>query len=385
MPEKPKLRFYLEATLALGQLFESSERRDKAQRLYQAYQEKFGPSSAVAEDLARIFLEAKDYTRAFDQFTIIESSDPGDINIKAKMAFILIEQQRFQDAIVKLESVLALEPTSDKIRFYLGAVYEELKDYNAAVSNFQKVPIGSSYYAESVIHASYLLKLQGDYPKAIATIEAGIKAKDDHPPFYALYASLLDDLKQYGRAVTMLTEAVKKVPDQAQLYFFLGNMHDRLGHRDETVASMKHVLDLDKDHVQALNFLAYLYADSGSKLDDAEKMARRALELQPEDGYILDTLGWVIFKRGRVPEAIRVLEAAYKIQPNEAVIAEHLGDAYYQNQMPEKAKKLYMRATETESNVAILEKIRTKIAAVDRQIQAFGDDSARKPASTRTH
>lgn len=376
---------YTEATLALGNLYETTQRREKALRLYQAYQEKFGPSATVAEDLARLYLEEKDYARAYDQLAVMESSDPNDINVKAKMAFILIEQQRYQEAIVRLESVLALEPASDKIRFYLGAVYEEIKDYKSAIGHFQKVPIGSSYYNESVVHSAYLYKLLGDFNKAVATIEAGIRAKDDHAPFYALYASLLDDLKQYKRAVTMLSDAVKRLPDQAQLHFFLGNMQDRVGDRDGMVASMKRVLEIDKDHVQALNFLAYTYADNGKSLDEAERMARRALELQPEDGYIMDTLGWIQFKRGRFSDAVRTLEAAYKIQPNESVIAEHLGDAYYQSQMPEKAKKLYMRAAENETNVSTLEKIRSKIVSVDRQIQALGDDAVRKPASTHSH
>jgi Flp pilus assembly protein TadD len=113
-------------------------------------------------------------------------------------------------------------------------------------------------------------------------------------------------------------------------------------------------------------------------------MARRALSLQPNDGYIMDTAGWVLFKKGAVGEAIRLLEAAYQLQPEESVIAEHLADAYYHSQMPEKAKKLYMRAVEHESNVATVEKIRTKISNIDRQIQSFGSDGGRAPASARS-
>jgi tetratricopeptide (TPR) repeat protein len=374
---------YPEATLALGQLFESTNRKVNEKNLYQSYQEKYGPSPTVAEELSRLYIEEKDYRRAFEQLSIIESNDPSDINVKAKMAFILIEQQKYPEAIVRLEDVLAIEPSSDKIRFYLGAVYEEIKDYKSAISHFQKVPVGSSYYTESVIHTAYLYKLNSDYNHAIATIEQGIKAKDDHPPFYALYASLLDDQKEYKKAAVMLDEAVKKFPENAQLYFFLGNMLDRIGDKEGMLSAMKKVLVLDKDHVQALNFLAYTYAESGKQLDEAEKMVRRALELQPGDAYIMDTLGWVLFKEGNVNDAIRTLEAAYKIQPNESVIAEHLGDAYYHQQMPEKAKRLYMRAAETESNVATVEKIRSKIAAVDRQVESLGvDQKTRQPAST---
>ena len=246
--------------------------------------------------------------------------------------------------------------------------------------------MGSSYYNESIVHSSYLYKLLGDYPRASKVVEAGIKVKEDHAPFYALYASLLDDQKQYQKAVSMLSDAVKKIPDHAQLHFFLGNMQDHVGDRDGTIKSMQRVLELDHDHVQALNFLAYVFADGSRDLDEAESLARRALDLQPDDGYILDTLGWVLFKKGSLPESVRVLEAAYKKQPGEAVIAEHLGDAYYQSQMPEKAKKLYQRAAESENNVTSLEKIRAKILAVDQQIQAVSSKEVpRNPAAAKIH
>ncbi|MES2856253.1 MAG: tetratricopeptide repeat protein, partial [Bdellovibrionota bacterium] len=373
---------YVEAIVSLGQLYEGTDRKELARTTFESFQERSGPNPAVAEELARIYVEKRDYAKAYEQFSVMESFDREDFNVKAKMAFILIEQEKFKEAILRLEEVLAAAPDSDKIRFYLGAVYEEVKDYSAAIVHFEKVPAASSYYKESIVHSAYLHKMAGDYPKAVATIEAGIKNLDDHPPFYALYASLLDDMKEYQKASVMLEKAVAKFPDNAQLYFFLGNMQDRLGQKDEVIGSMKKVLLIDKDHVQALNFLAYSYAELGINLEDAEKMARRALELQPGDAYVLDTLGWVLFKRGEVAEAVRTLEAAYKAQPDESVIAEHLADAYYQQQMPERARKLYVRAAELEKNVKNAEKIRSKLASIDSQIQ--NADGGRAPASTES-
>lgn len=376
---KPK---HVESTLALGQLLESTERQKDAVALYQVYQDKYGPNVEVADDLSRLYIFQKNYAKAYEQLAIIEANDATNINVKSKMAFILIEQKKYKEAIQRLEEVLAAEPASDKIRFYLGAVYEELHDYKSAVSQFEKVPVVSSYYREAVVHSAFLCKTLGNYEKAVTTVEAGIKSDSDYPQFYALYASLLDDQKQYSKAAEMLTQATEKFPSQVQLLFFLGNMQDRLGQKDQTISTMKKVLALDHDHVQALNFLAYVYADLGRELDEAEKFARHALELQPKDGYIMDTLGWVLFKRGQTPEAIRLLEAAYAAQPNESVIAEHLGDVYYHQQMPEKAKQFYRHAVETESNVSLAEKLREKLAAVDLQADVTRDEAARLPAST---
>jgi tetratricopeptide (TPR) repeat protein len=375
---------YQESVLALGNLYESTGRKPQAISLYQNFQEKNGPSANVAEELSRLYIEQKDYSKAYEQFAVMEQADKTDVNVKAKMAFILIEQRRYPEAVRRLEDVLALEPSSDKIRFYLGAVFEETKDYDQAIEAFAQIPVGSSYFKEAVVHTSYLWKLQGNYDKAISSIEDGIKKDDEQPQFYALYASLLDDTKQYDKAVKMLKGAVEKFPEHAQLQFFYGSLQDRVGDKDASVETMKKVVKIDKDHVQALNFLAYAYADQGKNLDEAEQLVRHAASLQPGDAYIMDTLGWVLYKKGRLAEAIRTLESAYKIQPDESVIAEHLGDAYYRSQMPEKAKKLYSRAAELDTNVAHAETIRAKVVAIDRQVQPLGTGSGeRQPASAK--
>jgi tetratricopeptide (TPR) repeat protein len=386
---------YLEAVLSLGQLFETSGRPSDAIKTYHTYQDKHGSNPLVADSLARLHIERSEWTKAYDQLRIIEAAEPEDLNIKMRIAFILIETKQYQESVRRLEEILVLAPGSDKVRYYLGAVFEEVKDYRAAIENFKKIGPESSYFGESVVHVSYLFKLMGDYDKAIATLDDGIKTKGDNPQLYALQASLLDESSNYKRANEVLNVAVQKFPENTQLLFFHGSIQDRIGMKSETEKAMRQILRLDSNHVQAMNYLAYLLAESNRSLEEAETLAKRANELQPNDGYILDTLGWVKFKRGRAPEAIRVLEAAQSMQPNEAIIAEHLGDAYFHQQLPDKAKKMYSRAVENERKAAKsdpenAEKIRQKIAAVDRQVQGLPSigsdmsDSARRPASQGT-
>ncbi len=363
---------FVDAVLALGQMYELGSRRHDAKTLYSRYQEQHGPDSSVAESLGKIYMEDEDWDHAFEQLEVVESRNGDDLNVKVRMAFIYIEKKRYQEAIVKLEDILARAPDSDKIRFYLGAVYEEIKEYKGAIAQFNLIQPGSSYHSEAVIHSAYLNKMLGDYEEAVRVVEKGIQDEPNHPQFYALYASFLDDMKKWDRGVTMLGNAILKFPENAQLYFFLGSMQDRLGKTDQTVKNMQRVLELESDHVQALNYLAYTFADKNLDLEEAERLARRALHLQPNDGYILDTLGWVLFKKGNTVEAVRILEAAYKVQPSESIIAEHLGDAYYKQQLPEKAKRMYQRAMEVETDQSNVKKIRTKLVSVEKQQEQIG-------------
>ncbi len=393
---------FVDPLLSLGALFESTGRKEKALNLFANYQEKYGPNATVAETLSQIYLEKEQFNKALEQFAIIEAADPEDLNARVKIAFILIQEKRYNEAILKLEDLLGRMPSADKVRFYLGAVYEEVKNYKAAVPHFLKIQVGSPFFAESRVHASYLYKLIGQSDKAVSTIEDAIKDMPDHAPFYTLYASHLDDRREFAKAATMLKDAVKRFPQNAQLQYFLGNMYDHLGDRKATIDQMKIVLAIDENYVQALNYLAYTYAETGAELDSAEKLARRALELKPQDGYVMDTLGWVLFKRGSFEESVKVLEDAHRLQPDEAIIADHLGDAYYYFRMPERAKRLYEKAAAiaeedrkqgardgvtgesrsgSDPGSVSVEKIRAKIVIVDRQQDP--STTERRPASAK--
>ncbi|MGE3973658.1 MAG: tetratricopeptide repeat protein [Bdellovibrionales bacterium] len=354
-----------ESVLALGRLFEDTKKRERTLQLFETFQDKQGPSERVAELLARLYLEDEEYEKAYRQYEIIEAADGANLNVKVKMALILIEKKNFDQAIAKLKQVLAQAPDSDKIRFYLAAVHEETKEYDTAIEHFSKIPTSSSFYVESIVHMSYLQKVKGDLPQAIQTVEAALKMNPDAEQLYTIYGSLLHENKQYNQAVAAMLKATEKFPKNDQIWFFLGSLYDKLEKKEETITTMKTVLDLNETHYQAMNYLAYTYADIGQNLPEAESLAKKALALKSDDGYIQDTLGWILFKQGRFDESVRVLELAYQLKSDEAIIAEHLGDAYHRMSLPSKAKKMYQRAIQLETDTQVIHKLNSKISAID--------------------
>lgn len=362
---------FADAALALSGLFSKSGKEDKARQVLAKFQQSQGPSLKVAETLAQLYLESEDYDAAFAQLEIIEAGGDDPLNAKVKMALILIEKKIYDRAVAKLEEILKIVPDSDKIRFYLGAVHEELKHYDLAVTEFKRVPATSSFYGESTLHAAYLLKVQKKNDDAVKLLQGGIAARPDVPQMYSLYASILDEGGKYPEAQKMLEGALKQFPENVQLHFFLGNIFDRQGNKPETIKEMQKVIELDPNHTQGLNYLAFTYAELGQHLEDAESMARRAAQFEPQDGFILDTLGWILYKRGKTDESIRFLEKAIKLQPEESVIAEHLGDAYYRNKMVEAALKMYVLAQQIAQQVdkddKKIETIKNKISSIRKQ------------------
>lgn len=370
---------YVEATVGLGGFYIRQKKTSMAIDVMRKFQRDHGPNMKIADLLSALYLQEERYDLALEQLSILESDPDEALNVKVKMALIYIDQKQFPKAASKLHEVLKQAPDSDKIRFYLAAVYEEMAVADKAVEHFSKVPAASSFYQDSIVHAAYLLKEMKKTKDAVKLVESALKERKDIPQFYAVYASLMDDVGQVDPALALLKEGIEKFPDYVQLRFFMGTLLDRKGEKEKSVEEMKKVVEMDPNHVQGLNYLAFSYADMGVRLEEAETLVKRALEMEPKDGYILDTYGWILFKQGKTGDAIRVLETAHSHQPKESIIAEHLGDAYYRSQLMDKARRMYEKAAEYTSDESKIREIRLKITAIEKQeVVGF---SGRQPAS----
>ncbi len=357
----------VQVVLALGELYQSQNAKTKLEQLYSRYQEEQGGNPLIAEKLSQIYINNGNLKKALDQLKVMESHDSNHLNVSFKIALIMIEQKKYDLAIKKLKALLKKSPGSEKIHFYLGSLYEEVKNYREAIKNFDNVPPTSHYYEDSVIHISYLYKILGNLNEAIEKIKQGLAKKREFSRFWLLYASLLREDNQLTQAEKVLNSAVKLFPENKEIHFQLGSVYDLTGNTDKSVEHMEKVLEIDGNHVQALNYLAYIYANVTLNLETAERLVRKALKLQPGDGFIMDTLGWVLFKKNRLEEAIQVLEKAHNKESGESIIAEHLGDAYFRYQLPMKARIMYKKAVKLEKDPMNKAKILSKLNSVGNQ------------------
>ncbi len=358
---------FADAVLSLGVIYSRQKQEAKAIELYRNFQKEQTPNPRIAEVLAQVFIEQGNYDQAYTQLEVMEASSNEPLAIRLKMAMIFIEQKKYDQAEAKLADILRDAPESDKVRFYLAAVYEETKKFEKALVEYKKIPAGSTFYTESVVHSAYILKELGRYSEGIEVASQGIQKKAESPQLYGIYASLLDENKDTKGALEVLKKAVIKYPDSAQLLFYRGTVYDKLGKKEQVVSDMKKVLEIEPTHTQGMNYLAFTWAEMGENLPEAEKLARKALESDPQDGYILDTLGWVLYKQDKYVDAIKYLEVAVKKQPSVSIIAEHLGDAYYKKSMLAKAKQMYKRAAELETDLKKAGEIKNKITAIEHQ------------------
>ena len=160
-------------------------------------------------------------------------------------------------------------------------------------------------------------------------------------------------------ALTMLDKGLEKAPADADLLFRKGVLLDKAGRKNEAIEVMFKILQTEPKNANALNYIGYTYADLGINLVEARQMVKAALEIEPEDGYIMDSMAWVYYRMGQHKKALEVLLEATRRVPRDPVIQEHLGDIYLSLGKKAKAAEAYQKALEYEHNEP--EKIKEKL------------------------
>ena len=157
-------------------------------------------------------------------------------------------------------------------------------------------------------------------------------------------------------AENILKEGIKNLPENVDLHYSLGVIYEKTNRFSESIREMETVLSIDPDNAEALNFIGYSYADRGLNLDEAEKMIVKALKIKPDNGYMIDSLGWVYFKQGKFDSALTNIKKAMEIMPADTAIIEHLGDVYLKLGRLKEAREVYEKALKIDPKNKSLQK-----------------------------
>lgn len=379
---------HLDSVLSLYYLVRTQEeakklKGDESIAILQNFVTENGPDTKTSEILASRFIEQENYDKALFHLTYLSAQNPDNLSVRVRKALIHIELKAFTEAIPELKEILVLAPDSDRIRFYLAAVYEEMKNYKDALFHYNQVIPQSQHFAEATINGAFIYRDHlGDIEASLKLVSQALQKRKDLPQLYSLQASLLENSGNYPEALKVIEASIQKFPGNVQMQFLLGTLYDRTDQKDKTVEVMRSIIKQEPEHVQALNYLAYTLAEEGKELVEAKSLAEKAVSLSPKDGFILDTLGWIHFKKGDYKLAMRWLEKAHSFAPKESIIAEHLGDTYFRLKLVDRARDLYLKAIENESRQQNIDKIQAKIFAIDNQEQ-IQTEEARSPASMK--
>ncbi|MDA3786327.1 MAG: tetratricopeptide repeat protein, partial [Deltaproteobacteria bacterium] len=171
-------------------------------------------------------------------------------------------------------------------------------------------------------------------------------SSEEHQRFFFLLAAVYHKNKEPQKGIAVFERAVQRFPEESQVWFEYGLYMDRIGRQQEALNHMIRVLELDPDDPYALNYVGYTWAEAGIHLDQALEYVQRAVAALPEDGFVRDSLGWVYYRRGDFDQAVTELARACALQPEDPTINEHLGDAYRKTGSLAQAAEHYEKAIE---------------------------------------
>jgi tetratricopeptide (TPR) repeat protein len=346
--------------LELGALFESRQDWKKAISYYRIAVHLNPENIGIRHHLARIYIQQNDLTSALTELNEILVQKPGDLDARRKVGLIHLERKEYPAAILVFKSLIESAPELDEVRFYLGTAYERLDEIDLALFHFEAVSENAEIYNDALVHRALILQKLQRLDAATELLEARLSRVDATPEIYLYLVSLYALSGLNDQALATVEKTRVRFSDNAEVAYRLGLFYEQFHQPERAMDEMKRAIALDPQHVEALNYLAYAYAERRENLDEALALAQRAVTLQAE-AHTLDTLGWVFFARGELDNAQKYLAQAIERSGDDPIILEHYGDVLRAKRAYKEAVVIYQRSLAVQPDNATL---RAKLQAL---------------------
>jgi tetratricopeptide (TPR) repeat protein len=328
-------------TDAIANFFERHGRADKAVALYQRFIRENAGGELAESVLAR--------KPAEPPAPLIQTAEDGLAEALFDLASVVNQAETIDLALLYARSAVELRPRMPLAELLLADVLSAQNKPEASLAVLAEIPPSSPYSWSARLRIAANLEMLNRTDEAITQL----KEMSEVAPTRASAAMQLGDLlrakKRFTEAVEAYDEAMRRlsaagIPERWSLFYSRGIALERSGQWKPSEADLLHALELKPDQPLVLNYLGYSWIDRGENLDRGLKMIEKAVELRPEDGYIVDSLGWAHYRLGDYPSAVQYLEKAIELVPEDPTINDHLGDAYWQSGRATEARFQWRRA-----------------------------------------
>jgi tetratricopeptide (TPR) repeat protein len=249
------------------------------------------------------------------------------------LALFIQEQVDPSATLVYARIAEALNPQSAEIKLFVADVLEELDQYNLALRVYEKIGAEDPKYYTTQIATARAMRRSDRVDDGIDVLNNLAAVYPDVPVAHATLGDFLRRQESYDEALPAYNAAISMYEAQNnvrwQLYYARGITHERLKTWPNADQDFRSALALNPDQASVLNYLGYSLIERGEKLDEAMEMITKAVEIEPNSGYIVDSLGWGKFQLGQYKDAVPDLERAAELMATDPIVNDHLGDAYW--------------------------------------------------------
>jgi tetratricopeptide (TPR) repeat protein len=328
-------------TDAMANFYTRHGRADEAGALYQRFIRDNSGSELAESALVREPAE----TAA----PLIETAEDGLAEALFDLASVVNQPETIDLALLYARSALELRPHMALAQLLLSDVLSAQNKPEESLAVLVEIPASSPYSWSARLRVAADLEMLDRTEEAVAQLREMSAEAPTRAGAEMQLGDLLRAKKRFTEAVEAYDEAIRRLqaagmPERWSLFYSRGIALERSGDWKRSEADLLHALELKPEQPLVLNYLGYSWIDRGENLERGLQMIQKAVELRPEDGYIVDSLGWAEYRLGHYSNAVQYLEKAIELVPEDPTINDHLGDAYWQSGRPNEARFQWRRA-----------------------------------------
>ncbi len=313
-------------TLQYGRFLSRDGQRDKALALFDRFLERL-PDNAVIRRARDDLRQGK--TLAPPVTSVAEGAAEAFLSA----GFAIGGRRSTETTRIYSQFALILRPGMDAARMLLAEALESDGRYADAIAVYERVAKDSPFYWTARIRTAANMNSLDRADETIALLRSMAKERPDDISALTMAARILRSKDRHAEAITAFGEVLARIgPLDKQHWSLLyerGIALERSKRWKAAEADFLRALEFRPDEPRVLNYLGYSWIDQGINLERARKMIEKAVEKRPNDGYVVDSLGWAFYRLGRYDEAVKYLERAVELRPQDPIINDHLGDAYW--------------------------------------------------------
>lgn len=331
----------------------TQEKFDDAIKTINSALKQFKDDKAFLLLKARLLIKNKDIEQASNTFFKLHTANPHDAQILLPLALTQLEQKKYDDAKLSLQKLLNLHQMQSEAHYYLARIEQYNGNDTAALNHYLAMKGGREYLAaQGAIINIYLSQKDSDKALAHARQQRTID-NENQQAYFLMEVDILNRTGQYDASLAVLNAALSAYQDSTDLRYSRAMVSEKLGNLEQLEQDLEHIISLEPDNATALNALGYTLADRSTRLDEAQALIEKALIIAPKDPAILDSLGWVYFRLGKLKESLELLQQAFAMFPD-AEVAAHLGEVLWAMGDKKQAKSVWRKALDKTPESQIL-------------------------------
>lgn len=303
---------------------------------------------------ARLLIEQDRLQDAILEFSTLLQQNPNDDDLRFSLALVCLEAQAWKEAIVYLDELIQRGSHTNAAYFNLGRAHQALGNTTNALEAYEQVAPGSNEYLAAKSLQTRLLLEKAREREATALLTRARQGQPDYAvQLYLLEIEAYSDQNRLSPAWQLVQQALREFPEDLNLIYTRAMLAEKRDDLATLESDLRFILTQEPENAMALNALGYTLADRTPRVDEALELIERAYRLNPDDPAILDSMGWVRYRRGDAKGAERWLTRAYQ-QFQDAEIAAHLGEVLWMQGKRTEARNIWTQAVAQDADNSIL-------------------------------